>query len=42
MIFDVIEKVGGIYVVIVDYGNVEDMVKRDKVGKFVFDKEGKF
>lgn len=39
-ILDAIEKVGGIYVVTADHGNAEDMVKRDKSGKPLLDKEG--
>ncbi|KAL1322021.1 hypothetical protein HN51_066929 [Arachis hypogaea] len=41
MILDAIEQVGGIYVVTADHGNAEDMVKRDKSGKPLLDKEGK-
>ncbi|XP_075498282.1 2,3-bisphosphoglycerate-independent phosphoglycerate mutase-like [Primulina tabacum] len=41
MILDAIEKVGGIYVVTADHGNAEDMVKRNKKGEPLLDKEGK-
>ncbi|KAL0922571.1 hypothetical protein M5K25_006562 [Dendrobium thyrsiflorum] len=41
MIIDAIEQVGGIYVVTADHGNAEDMVKRNKSGKPLLDKEGK-
>ncbi|TKY69024.1 2,3-bisphosphoglycerate-independent phosphoglycerate mutase [Spatholobus suberectus] len=34
------EQVGGIYVVTADHGNAEDMVKRDKSGKPLLDKNG--
>ncbi|KDP21820.1 hypothetical protein JCGZ_00607 [Jatropha curcas] len=40
MIIDAIEKVGGIYVITADHGNAEDMVKRDKSGKPLLDKNG--
>ncbi|KAE8723872.1 2,3-bisphosphoglycerate-independent phosphoglycerate mutase [Hibiscus syriacus] len=40
MILDAIEKVGGIYVVTADHGNAEDMVKRNKSGEPLKDKEG--
>ncbi|KAJ1407202.1 Phosphoglycerate mutase, 2,3-bisphosphoglycerate-independent [Sesbania bispinosa] len=40
MILDAIEQVGGIYVVTADHGNAEDMVKRDKSGKPILDKNG--
>lgn len=40
MILDAIEQVGGIYVVTADHGNAEDMVKRDKSGKPLLDKNG--
>jgi len=42
MIPDAIEKVGGIYVIIADHGNDEDMVKRDKKGQPLLDKNGIF
>lgn len=41
IILDAIEQVGGIYVVTADHGNAEDMVKRDKKGEPVVDKDGK-
>ncbi|EXC35209.1 2,3-bisphosphoglycerate-independent phosphoglycerate mutase [Morus notabilis] len=41
MILDAIEQVGGIYVVTADHGNAEDMVKRNKSGKPLLDKDGK-
>ncbi|KAM7264252.1 hypothetical protein ACFE04_001935 [Oxalis oulophora] len=41
MILDAIEQVGGIYVVTADHGNAEDMVKRDKKGQPLLDKNGK-
>uniref|UniRef100_A0ACD5WZT2 Uncharacterized protein n=1 Tax=Avena sativa TaxID=4498 RepID=A0ACD5WZT2_AVESA len=40
IILDAIEQVGGIFVVTADHGNAEDMVKRDKSGKPVRDKDG--
>ncbi|KAE9600753.1 hypothetical protein Lal_00011318 [Lupinus albus] len=40
IILDAIEQVGGIYVVTADHGNAEDMVKRDKSGKPLLDKNG--
>lgn len=40
IILDAIEQVGGIYVVTADHGNAEDMVKRDKKGKPLLDKNG--
>lgn len=40
MIIEAIEKVGGIYVVTADHGNAEDMVKRNKSGKPLLDKDG--
>ncbi|KAH9604258.1 hypothetical protein KSS87_008746 [Heliosperma pusillum] len=40
MIVDAIEHVGGIYVITADHGNAEDMVKRDKKGNPVLDKDG--
>ncbi|KAF5737321.1 2 3-bisphosphoglycerate-independent phosphoglycerate mutase-like [Tripterygium wilfordii] len=40
VILDAIEQVGGIYVVTADHGNAEDMVKRDKSGKPLLDKNG--
>ncbi|GAB4829477.1 2,3-bisphosphoglycerate-independent phosphoglycerate mutase [Ancistrocladus abbreviatus] len=40
MMLDAVEKVGGIYVVTADHGNAEDMVKRDKKGKPLLDKNG--
>ncbi|CAH1413252.1 unnamed protein product [Lactuca virosa] len=40
MILDVVDQVGGIFVVTVDHGNVEDMVKMNKKGEHVLDKEG--
>ncbi|KAI3525794.1 hypothetical protein L1887_04886 [Cichorium endivia] len=41
MILDAIEEVGGIYVVTADHGNAEDMVKRNKKGEPLLDKDGK-
>lgn len=41
MILDAIEQVGGIYVVTADHGNAEDMVKRNKSGQPLLDKNGK-
>nr|XP_043610197.1 2,3-bisphosphoglycerate-independent phosphoglycerate mutase-like [Erigeron canadensis] len=41
MILDAIEQVGGIYVVTADHGNAEDMVKRNKKGEPIVDKDGK-
>ncbi|XP_075481442.1 2,3-bisphosphoglycerate-independent phosphoglycerate mutase [Primulina tabacum] len=41
MILDAIEQVGGIYVVTADHGNAEDMVKRNKKGEPLLDKDGK-
>lgn len=40
MIIDAIEQVGGIYVITADHGNAEDMVKRNKSGQPLLDKEG--
>ncbi|KAL4309742.1 hypothetical protein GQ457_01G023890 [Hibiscus cannabinus] len=40
IIIDAIEQVGGIYVVTADHGNAEDMVKRNKSGQPLFDKNG--
>lgn len=40
IIIDAVEEVGGIYVVTADHGNAEDMCKRDKHGKPLFDKNG--
>lgn len=40
IILDAIEQVGGIYVVTADHGNAEDMVKRDKKGEPLVDKDG--
>ncbi|KAL0405172.1 UNVERIFIED_CONTAM: 2,3-bisphosphoglycerate-independent phosphoglycerate mutase [Sesamum latifolium] len=40
MILNAIEQVGGIYVVTADHGNAEDMVKRDKKGEPLLDKNG--
>lgn len=40
MIIDAIEQVGGIYVVTADHGNAEDMVKRNKQGQPLLDKNG--
>lgn len=40
MIVDAIEQVGGIYVVTADHGNAEDMVKRNKSGQPLKDKNG--
>lgn len=40
MILDTIEQVGGIYLVTADHGNAEDMVKRNKSGKPLLDKNG--
>ncbi|KAG0490483.1 hypothetical protein HPP92_007346 [Vanilla planifolia] len=40
MILDAIEHVGGIYLVTADHGNAEDMVKRNKSGQPLFDKQG--
>lgn len=40
MILDAIEQVGGIYVVTADHGNAEDMVKRNKSGQPLLDKNG--
>ncbi|EMS67843.1 2,3-bisphosphoglycerate-independent phosphoglycerate mutase [Triticum urartu] len=40
IILDAIEQVGGIFVVTADHGNAEDMVKRDKSGKPIRDKDG--
>ncbi|PSS08266.1 2,3-bisphosphoglycerate-independent phosphoglycerate mutase [Actinidia chinensis var. chinensis] len=41
MILDAIEQVSGIYVVTADHGNAEDMVKRNKKGEPLLDKDGK-
>ncbi|XP_022978134.1 2,3-bisphosphoglycerate-independent phosphoglycerate mutase-like [Cucurbita maxima] len=41
MILDAIEQVGGIFVVTADHGNAEDMVKRNKAGQPLLDKNGK-
>ena len=41
IILDAIEQVGGIYVVTADHGNAEDMVKRNKKGQPLLDKDGK-
>lgn len=35
-----VEEVGGIYVVTADHGNAEDMVKRNKKGEPLLDKDG--
>lgn len=40
MVIDAVEEVGGIYVITADHGNAEDMVKRDKSGKPLYDKNG--
>uniref|UniRef100_A0A7N0V7N1 phosphoglycerate mutase (2,3-diphosphoglycerate-independent) n=1 Tax=Kalanchoe fedtschenkoi TaxID=63787 RepID=A0A7N0V7N1_KALFE len=40
MILDAVEQVGGIYVVTADHGNAEDMVKRNKTGQPLLDKNG--
>lgn len=40
MIIDAIEQVGGIYVITADHGNAEDMVKRNKKGDPLLDKNG--
>lgn len=40
IILDAIEQVGGIYVVTADHGNAEDMVKRNKSGEPLLDKDG--
>ncbi|KAK4742532.1 hypothetical protein SAY87_000533 [Trapa incisa] len=40
MILDAIEQVGGIFVVTADHGNAEDMVKRNKSGQPLLDKNG--
>lgn len=40
IVLDAIEQVGGIFVVTADHGNAEDMVKRDKSGKPLRDKDG--
>lgn len=40
MILDAIDQVGGIYIVTADHGNAEDMVKRDKKGQPLLDKNG--
>ena len=40
MILDAIEQVGGIFVVTADHGNAEDMVKRNKAGQPLLDKNG--
>ncbi|KAL5991414.1 2,3-bisphosphoglycerate-independent phosphoglycerate mutase [Asimina triloba] len=40
MILDAVEQVGGIYVVTADHGNAEDMVKRNKKGEPLLDKNG--
>ncbi|CAL1406159.1 unnamed protein product [Linum trigynum] len=40
IMIDAIAQVGGIFVVTADHGNAEDMVKRDKSGKPVLDKNG--
>ncbi|XP_043706082.1 2,3-bisphosphoglycerate-independent phosphoglycerate mutase-like isoform X1 [Telopea speciosissima] len=40
MMIDAIEQMGGIYVVTADHGNAEDMVKRNKKGEPLFDKDG--
>ncbi|KAF3618251.1 2,3-bisphosphoglycerate-independent phosphoglycerate mutase [Capsicum annuum] len=40
MILDAIEQVGGIYLVTADHGNAEDMVKRNKKGEPLLDKNG--
>ena len=40
MIVDAIEQAGGIYVITADHGNAEDMVKRNKAGAPLLDKNG--
>uniref|UniRef100_A0A0D9VTL7 phosphoglycerate mutase (2,3-diphosphoglycerate-independent) n=1 Tax=Leersia perrieri TaxID=77586 RepID=A0A0D9VTL7_9ORYZ len=40
IILDAIDQIGGIFVVTADHGNAEDMVKRDKSGKPLRDKDG--
>ncbi|CAA6669213.1 unnamed protein product [Spirodela intermedia] len=40
IILDAVERANGIYVITADHGNCEDMVKRDKKGKPLLDKEG--
>ncbi|CAI0472807.1 unnamed protein product [Linum tenue] len=40
IMIDAIAQVGGIFVVTADHGNAEDMVKRDKSGKPMLDKNG--
>lgn len=41
IMIDTIEQAGGIYLVTADHGNAEDMVKRDKKGQPLLDKNGK-
>ena len=41
MILDAIKEVDGIYLVTADHGNAEDMVKRNKKGEPLLDKDGK-
>lgn len=40
--FDFVEELGGMFLVIVDYGNVDDMVQRDKKGGVLKDDSGVF
>ncbi|XP_051115478.1 2,3-bisphosphoglycerate-independent phosphoglycerate mutase-like isoform X2 [Andrographis paniculata] len=40
IILDAVEQVGGIFLLTADHGNAEDMVKRDKKGEPIFDKNG--
>lgn len=40
MIIEAIEQVGGIFLVTADHGNAEDMVKRNKKGEPLLDKNG--
>ncbi|ONM36881.1 23-bisphosphoglycerate-independent phosphoglycerate mutase 1 [Zea mays] len=40
IILNAVEQVGGIYLVTADHGNAEDMVKRNKSGKPLLDKNG--
>lgn len=40
MILHALNQVGGIYVVTADHGNAEDMVKRNKKGEPLLDKNG--
>ena len=41
LVTDAVEKVGGIYIVTSDHGNVEELAKQDKKGEPIVGKDGK-